>query len=138
MADEPADVDPREFTPDSDPTRLDAAPFIEAIEDAAAPTAVLDGQTTPHPLLDSAEFRAGLEVGRAEGYRAGHAAGVLEGRADIRAEDLQAGRELGYDDFRRALIASGTDPVVAMIERDKLRAYARKYPPAAAPDLSAK
>lgn len=134
--DHPADVDPNEFAPDSEPTRLDSAPFVEAIESAAAPKAIVDGVTAPHPLRDSGEFQAGLQAGRAEGraegYRDGYAAGVNDGRADVRAEDIQAGRELGYDDFRRALIASGTSPAVAMIERDKLRAWARKFPPAAA------
>ena len=128
------DVPAREWQAATDDaaTKLDSLPFVEAIEDAAAPTAIVEGETSKHPLAGSAEFRAGLEVGRAEGRaegeRAGYARGLTDGRADIRAEDFEAGRQAGYEDFRRALIASGTPAAVALLERDKLRAFARKYP----------
>jgi len=120
--------DPSEFAPDSAPTVIDEDGDLRAKLDAAAPRDLfVEPHTDKHRLERSAEYMAGLEVGRAEGY----ARGLADGRADIRAEDERAGREKGYDDFRRALIASGTPPAVAMIEMGKLREWALRFPESA-------
>jgi flagellar biosynthesis/type III secretory pathway protein FliH len=130
--DDPADVDADEFAPENAKTAL-CDPLPEVVDEAAAPTvAIVDQVTAPHRLSHSAEFRAGVEVGRAEGekagYKKGYERGYEEGRADIKAEDIEAGRELGHDDMRRAMIADGTDPMRALVLKDQLRAWVQKNP----------
>lgn len=82
MKDEPPDLDPNEFAPDQAPTVVEAAAPVDLIADP---------NTAPHKIRNL----PGYDVG----YRTGFAAGLLKGRADIRAQD----REDALDDFQAAL-----------------------------------
>jgi len=89
---EPADVDPAEFPAEDAETTVDGGQQVLEETDAAAPVAAIPEQNTaPHKVREL----PGFDIG----YRAGLAAGLLQGRADVRAQD----RQDAFDDFEAAL-----------------------------------
>lgn len=132
MADKPAEDDEEQ-------TRADEwgeGKATEVVPASAIPTQLLEPQNTDPLRLTPTEFAGVVDQTERDGYRRGLAAGdaagfkrgLAEGRADIRAQDIEDGRGLGYDDFRRCMIACGTDPMVAFLEMQKLREWARRHP----------